>query len=429
MSWCVLAVAEAEPSQARLIPLGSLPGSSTSFIVKGLSPNGQWVVGFSESAEGTQAVVWSEATGLIALGDLPGGEFLSMGEAVADNGTVVGRGHSANVCTDCSNPWEAFRWTSSGGMVGMGDLPGGSFWSEATGISADGTVIVGRGNHGPQIGAPWHEAWRWTAQTGMVPLGRLYQEGYSYADGVSADGSVVVGESRNFGFYPEPFRWQNGIMTALGYLEPHHDYGYARAVSGDGQTVVGFSTEFGSGEPNHAFRWTAETGMTYLGDLPDGRRAQIARGVSHDGSRVVGSGQSGKAFIWDQEHGSRWIGQILVDDYGFDISEWHYLSDIRGISADGRTVAGTGWRYDAPGSTAIHGQSFLAYLPPRPCDLPGNVDGNCVVDARDGAAFPACMTGPAAPGLETSCHYADVDQDTDADLADFAALQRLVAGP
>jgi hypothetical protein len=39
------------------------------------------------------------------------------------------------------------------------------------------------------------------------------------------------------------------------------------------------------------------------------------------------------------------------------------------------------------------------------------------------------MTGPAAPGLETSCHYADIDQDTDADLADFAALQRLVAGP
>jgi uncharacterized membrane protein len=98
--------------------------------------------------------------------------------------------------------------------------------------------------------------------------------------------------------------------------------------------------------------------------MPGGLRSDTAYGVSHDGSTVVGYGQGGKAFIWDQAHGSRWIGQILVDDYGFDISEWHYLSDIRGISADGRTVTGTGWRYDAPGSTAIHDQSFLAYLPP-----------------------------------------------------------------
>ena len=40
---------------------------------------------------------------------------------------------------------EAFRWTSGGGMVGLGDLPGGSSASFATGVSADGSVIVGMG--------------------------------------------------------------------------------------------------------------------------------------------------------------------------------------------------------------------------------------------------------------------------------------------
>jgi probable HAF family extracellular repeat protein len=371
-------------------------------------------------------MIWSEATGIIPLGDLPGWDFYSIGEAVADNGTAVGKGHSTAAST-YTLAWEAFRWTFSGGMVGMGDLPGGDFWSEGAGISADGTVIVGRGNYGVQIGAPWHEAWRWTAQTGMVRLGRLYQEGYSYAYGVSADGGVVVGQAKNSAYRDEAFRWENGIMTGLGTIEPAHDTSIAYAVSADGTTVVGFSRQ--SGQGNRAFRWTAETGMTYLGDMPDGLRAEVALGVSHDGSRVAGTGQNSRGFIWDEEHGSRWIGQILVDDYGIDISDWYLLRGIEGMSADGRFVTGTGWRYDAPGSTAIHGQSYYAYLPPLPCDLPGNVDGNCVVDARDGAAFPACMTGPAAPGLETSCHYADVDQDTDADLADFAALQRFVGEP
>lgn len=41
---------------------------------------------------------------------------------------------------------EAFRWTSDGGMVGLGDLPGGRFDSFAIGVSADGSVIVGGGN-------------------------------------------------------------------------------------------------------------------------------------------------------------------------------------------------------------------------------------------------------------------------------------------
>ncbi len=38
---------------------------------------------------------------------------------------------------------EAFRWTSGGGMVGLGDLPGGESDSEANGVSADGSVVVG----------------------------------------------------------------------------------------------------------------------------------------------------------------------------------------------------------------------------------------------------------------------------------------------
>jgi probable HAF family extracellular repeat protein len=51
---------------------------------------------------------------------------------------------------------------------GLGDLSGGSFYSYANGVSADGSVVVGRGSS-----ANGNEAFRWTQGTGMVGLGDL----------------------------------------------------------------------------------------------------------------------------------------------------------------------------------------------------------------------------------------------------------------
>ena len=53
-------------------------------------------------------------------------------------------------------------------FTGLNDLPGGVFDSEARATSADGSVIVGRGtsNRGD-------EAFRWTPSTGMVGLGAM----------------------------------------------------------------------------------------------------------------------------------------------------------------------------------------------------------------------------------------------------------------
>src|SRR5262245_25705618 len=46
----------------------------------------------------------------------------------ADGSVVVG-------VSDFGSGPEAFRWTEAGGMVGLGDLPGGDFWSLAWGVS------------------------------------------------------------------------------------------------------------------------------------------------------------------------------------------------------------------------------------------------------------------------------------------------------
>jgi probable HAF family extracellular repeat protein len=69
------------------------------------------------------------------LGDLPDGSFGSLATGVsADGAVVVGWGNSIG-------GQEAFRWTNGGGMIGLGDLAGGSFESVAHDVSSDGTIM------------------------------------------------------------------------------------------------------------------------------------------------------------------------------------------------------------------------------------------------------------------------------------------------
>ena len=163
---------------------------------------------------------------------------------------------------------------ANGLFIGLGDLPGGSFNSQATAVSADGSVVVGAATSAAAI-----EAFRWTQATGMVVLGDLPGgSSASQAKGVSADGLVVVG----FG------------ASALG---------------------------------PEAFRWTQAGGMVGLGDLPDGFFNSEAHAVSADGSVVVGWGTttSGhEAFIWDESNGMRNLQEVLAaeDGLGDALVDW-----------------------------------------------------------------------------------------------------------
>ncbi|MFN9671471.1 MAG: hypothetical protein ACK552_02380, partial [Microcystis sp.] len=139
----------------------------------------------------------AQAASFQGLGDLPGGSFSSEAYGVSANGSVV-VGYSSS-----SAGSQAFRWTQGTGMVGLGDLLGGGFFSRSRGVSADGSVVVGEGNSSAgAIGG--NEAFRWTQATGMVGLGDLPGGRFkSSANGVSADGSVVVGYSPRRKFYHE----------------------------------------------------------------------------------------------------------------------------------------------------------------------------------------------------------------------------------
>jgi probable HAF family extracellular repeat protein len=208
---------------------------------------------------------------MVGMGDLPGGKFRSNATGVSADGSGIVGG------SDSHNGHEAYRWTSETGMVGLGDLDGGIFRSGATSISADGLVIVGS-----SISHDGTEAFRWTAETGMVGLGALPGSSFSSnATAVSADGSVVVGSSMAYG------------------------------VSWDGNVIVG---EVGilDDNGNGAYIWTAETGMRRLTDvladlgvaIPPGWYLLAAYGVSADGRTIVGAG------INPAGHSEGWVAYL-----------------------------------------------------------------------------------------------------------------------
>ena len=333
--------------------LGDLPGSSFNSIARGVSADGSVVVGYGNSASGTEAFRWTAGGGMVGLGDLAGGDFGSNAYGVSADGSVVVGGSVS------ASGYETFRWTASGGMVGLGDIPGGSFGSVAYDISADSSVVVGMS----LIDTAPSTAFRWTSGGGMVDLGSL-PEGilFSEAYGVSADGSVVVGMTWSPGY--QAFRWTSGGgMVGLGYLPGGSTYSQAEGVSADGSTVVGFSYYTPTGY--EAFRWTADEGMVGLGNLFGGEIGSMARDVSADGSVVVGN--AGLVFIWDAANGMRSLEDVLKD-YGFDLTGWD-LYDALGISDDGLTIVGYGR------NPSGNNEAWIATLPPMgDADLDGYVD-------------------------------------------------------
>ncbi len=357
--------------------LGDLTGGVVYSWAGGLSADGSVVVGFSYSGIADpypEAFRWTQAGGMVGLGDLPGTTeaYLSVAHGVSADGQVV-------VGESYANGNEAMRWTQAGGMVGLGDLDGGIldnfFESRSHAASADGSVVVGRGS------SPNGEAFRWTQVGGLVGLGDLPNGSFgSQAFGVSADGSIVVGHG-NSASGQEAFRWtQAGGMVGLGDLSDGAFKSFASDISTNAQVIVGYGT---SASGQEASRWTQAGGMLGLSDLPGGLFHSSAAATNQDGSVIVGySTTSGtdtglstrEAFIWDAAHGMRNLKQVLVNVFHLDLTDW-VLRWATGVSDDGLTIAG--WGINPAGNT----EAWLATIPSL--GIPGDYNQNGVVDAAD----------------------------------------------
>lgn len=213
---------------------------------------------------------------------------------------------------------------------GLGDFDGGSFYSRAYAISADGLVVVGEG-----VGDAGNAPFIWRATTGMVPITIDVPEAISYfrPAAVSADGSAVVGSAGI------AVRWTPTSSASLGLLAgAPFPTSRAWAVSANGLIVVGDSASM---DGFQAFRWVATGGgpmgvMTGLGDLDGGIFLSRVVGVSADGSIAVGSGQSAnglEAMYWTSATGLVPMG---------DLNGGSFSSTANAISADGSVIVGRG---------------------------------------------------------------------------------------
>lgn len=202
-----------------------------------------------------------------------------------------------------------------------------------TGLSADGTVAVGEASR-------TYEAFRWTAETGLVKLGRGTQPKLGQRSGVpsmSGDGRVVGativsddGKSATAGRWTAETGWLmlRPLPADAGLLDREDSSVWA--MSRDGQVLAGLYWRLGSsGGLAHGMAWSAAGGMLDMGS--SGANSRI-NGASADGSVLVGwdegpTGGNRRASVW--ANGTRTV-----------LEEGDYSSEALAVNGAGTVVVG-----------------------------------------------------------------------------------------
>lgn len=200
------------PTNISVVP--PAPGMpETSVYAFDMTPDGQRIAGRA----GNQAAVWYHPSATpLQIGTLPGHQHASATAIANDATALAGSSYYEAPPGQFNSGYHAFRWTPTDGMVALGDLPGGNVDSQATGISGDGQIVVG---YSSAVGAP--AAFVWTDAMGMVnlndlPGNPLVGTGWTMrnARAVSTDGSTIVGMAYNPAFGVHGFVATIGVVPA-----------------------------------------------------------------------------------------------------------------------------------------------------------------------------------------------------------------------
>ncbi len=219
-------------------------------------------------------------------------------------------------------------------------------------ISADGRIVVGYASAG--YGRYWPIIWRYPGNVERL----LPWAAPGIATGISADGSTVVGyiarREAQMGY--AAFRWREGAESL--FFSSQFAAPVARAASADGSVFVGFLSSFRGYEA-----FVCENGS--IRELPTwGGRFSQARSVSADGSVIVGFATTTWVGTWeyyDYWRAAVWDNGRLINVGALGRQE----SDAFDVSGDGRIVVGHAWDrwYDYDGRYYPTNQIAFVWTP------------------------------------------------------------------
>jgi hypothetical protein len=264
-----------------------------------VSNDGTMALGGFNSNGNSQAFVWKSAgsteTSFAQVANLSAGLNSYLRNVTADIGVALLYVYGNNSST-------IYRWSPATGQFTHLDLSAVNAYSEATGLSADGSTVIAI------AGSKVH---RWTAAGWDLDLTASFtgvQNAYSgsnnyngYGTGVStnisADGTALVGT-----YYTnnqsKPFFWSTttGAVDLLATMPNAQQSGPSPIISADGKVVFGGLWD---GSTSNVYRWSAARGtqtltawlQSYGVDLTPFANwtFQYANATSSDGSVLLGT--------------------------------------------------------------------------------------------------------------------------------------------
>jgi uncharacterized membrane protein len=333
----VASTAHAQP--AGFWTIGGPQGNGFNTAVQALSGDGSTAVGVFSG----RGFTWTREGGFVPL-DPPPQLGIAVAQSVNGDGSVVVGGLSGTL--------NAFRRTGTGVYEDLGRPLGGQYTgSFARAVSRDGAVVAGAAQRTVSGGSSRSEAFRWSAASGTFALGFARPaHDVSIALDANADGSVLVGQSfQNSSGLGDAFVW-----TPQGGTEPLPAlngslFSGASTVSADGRFVGGLSD-------SKAVIWDRASGSIRV-IPPDGGVPQPSgvAAISDDASVAAGT-TSGVSYVWREGVGTQRLTDYLLAS-GLQLPAGYRITQVTGVSADGRTFAGWG-EYDL-----ITGRGWVATVP------------------------------------------------------------------
>ena len=246
----VLALARNACGQGTFQVLEPFPNTNSGSLAWSASPDGRTMIGNAGNGNPVRVGRWQAGQGFEDLTPSFGPAPYYTTSASAAGDVIAGTRNDV-----------AIRWTESSGVQSLGFLPTGRF-SQASGLSGDGSVVVGSSDTDDG-----RRAFRWTPGNGMAALlpPTAAEPQQCWGNGVSRDGRIVIGSSGNFtsGGYAQAVRWlPDGTPQALGRTS-NTISSQAYVASVDGSVITGnliVSTPANPFGVSHVFGWTEGMG-------------------------------------------------------------------------------------------------------------------------------------------------------------------------